>query len=178
MRGDESRQSRPSVMRWTPASAKYAPMARPRSATKSSGKSRSATPRMSYSRKTLGFIGGLSQQIGTAGLLGGVDHFSYILRAVPRHDQNRVAASPRRPGRARRSTPTNGAPSSATTMLPSPSISVAPPSTTLPRASAGRMAGSAAQLPTSFQPNSPGMTRRPLVFSMMPLSIEIDGTSL
>ncbi len=61
-------------------------------------------------------------------------------------------------------------------MLPSPSISVAPPSTTLPRASGGRMAGSAAQLPTSFQPKAPGTTRRPLAFSMMPLSIEIDGT--
>src|SRR5437763_5396889 len=91
MRGDDRRQSRPSVIFWTPASAKYAPMARPRSATKSSGESRSAMPRMSYSRKTLGFIGGLSQEIATASLLGRFNYFSYILRAVPRDDQNRVA---------------------------------------------------------------------------------------
>ena len=61
-------------------------------------------------------------------------------------------------------------------MLPSPSIKLAVPITTLPRASGARSAGSAAQLPTSFQPNAPGTTRRPLAFSMMPTSIEIDGT--
>src|SRR6185436_4315569 len=96
MRGDVSRQSRPSVIRRAPLSAKYAPAARPRSATKSSGKSASPLPRMSYSRKTLGFIQAphvASQQIVTAGLLGGLDDTAHILRTVLRDDQYGIARS-------------------------------------------------------------------------------------
>src|SRR6185503_8967114 len=94
MRGDDSRQSRPSVMRRAPLSAKYAPVARPSSVTKSSGKSASPLPRMSYSRKTLGFIQAprvASQQIVAPGLLGGLDDPAHILRTVLRDDQDRVA---------------------------------------------------------------------------------------
>src|ERR1051325_5197797 len=95
MRGDDSRQSRPSVMRRAPRSAKWAPVARPRSATKSSGKSASPFPRMSYSRKTLGFMRllGLSQQIVASRLLRGLDDAAHILRTILRDDQYGVACS-------------------------------------------------------------------------------------
>src|SRR3954447_19557515 len=91
MRGDDRRQSRPSVMRRPPLSARKAPVARPRSATKSSGKSASPLPRMSYSRNTLGFIRLLaSQQIVAPGLLRGFDHAAHILGTVLRDDEDGV----------------------------------------------------------------------------------------
>src|SRR5678815_5624867 len=91
MRGDVSRQSRPSVIRRAPLSAKYAPVARPRSATKSSGKSASPLPRMSYSRNTRGFMGVPTlQQIVSSGLLRRFDDAPYVLRLILRDDEDRV----------------------------------------------------------------------------------------
>src|SRR3954447_5092051 len=91
MRGDDSRQSRPSVMRRPPLSARNAPIERPRSATKPSGKSPSPLPRMSYSRNTLGFIGLLaSQKIVASRLFRGFDHAPHVLRTVLRDHQHGV----------------------------------------------------------------------------------------
>src|SRR5262245_47764882 len=81
-------------MRRAPFSARYAPVARPRSATKSSGKSASPLPRMSYWRNTLGFIPTpSSQQIVAARLLRGLDDAPHILRTFLRYDQYGVFRS-------------------------------------------------------------------------------------
>src|SRR6478735_12428957 len=67
-------------------------MERPRSATKSSVKPVSATPRMSYSRKTLGFMSSApSEQVVPAGLPSRLDELAHILRTILGDDQHGVA---------------------------------------------------------------------------------------
>src|SRR5215468_6619990 len=87
-RGDDTRQSRPRASRRCPLAARWLPMARPRSRVSSSEKSRSATPRKSYSRKTRGFMSGellFSRQVG--------DDVADVLGAVARHDEDGVAGA-------------------------------------------------------------------------------------
>src|SRR5262245_35192721 len=85
MRGEDRRQSRPSVMRRAPPSTRNVPMARPRLPTNSSGKSLSATPRMSYSLKTRG----LKEVISPRGLRG-FDDLADVLRQILAHHQDGV----------------------------------------------------------------------------------------
>ena len=115
-RGEDSRQSRPSVMRRAPASREVrARSRRPSSATKSSGRSRSATPRMSYSRKTAR----VHQRVLRCHSRSGRGRPSAPRRAGARPGPDPWARPARRrrwrppPDRSTPTTPTRGAPGSA-----------------------------------------------------------------
>src|SRR5437763_15422122 len=97
MRGELRRMSRPMVIFFaSPCRRRCVPMARPRSTQNASSRSRSATPRMSYSRNTRGFMEDSPQglwtlEVGVA--LAGFKRFYHtadLLGALPGHHQDGV----------------------------------------------------------------------------------------
>src|SRR5262249_32612366 len=86
-RGEWTRGSRPTT---TCCSATRAANAAPIACTVLSSRSRSATPRMSYSRKLRGFTN--SQIPREAACRKGIDDLAYILGLILPDDQDRVSA--------------------------------------------------------------------------------------
>src|SRR5205085_3105060 len=88
--GELSRASRPRLTRRAPWRLKNVPVARARSSTLSSVRSRPTTPRMSYSRKMCGFMGVSSTKLRAPIALERFGELLHVLRARSVGDQQDV----------------------------------------------------------------------------------------